>query len=98
MNTFFINGKPPVINGLTKLRNPPFWIVVFLVVPFNKFLLYSKDLTTFTRSYIPFFVSVMPELLDSFIDIFLILITACIILTSEILLAKSCTFLQHIHC
>ena len=32
----FINGKPAVINSLWKLRNPPSWIVTFLVVPFNK--------------------------------------------------------------
>ena len=24
ISTFFINGKPAVINGLRKLRNPPF--------------------------------------------------------------------------
>ena len=28
--TFFINGKPAVINGLSNLRNPPSWIVIFL--------------------------------------------------------------------
>ena len=36
INTFFINIKPAVINGLRKLRNPPSWLVIFLVVPFNK--------------------------------------------------------------
>ena len=45
--TFFINGKPAVINGLSKLRNPPSWIVTFFVVPFNKIYPFFKDLITF---------------------------------------------------
>ena len=42
VTTFLINGKPTYINGLRKLRNPPSWIIIFLVVPFNKILLFSK--------------------------------------------------------
>ena len=36
VSTFFINGKPAVINGSRKLRNPPSWLVIFLKVLFNK--------------------------------------------------------------
>ena len=43
MNTFFNNGKPTGINGLRKLRNLPSWLVIFLVVPFKKVLLFSKS-------------------------------------------------------
>ena len=38
ISTFFIKGKPTVINVLRKLRNPP-RLIIFLVVPFNKFFL-----------------------------------------------------------
>ena len=43
MNTFFNNGKPTGINGLRKLRNLPSWLVIFLVVPFKKVPLFSKN-------------------------------------------------------
>ena len=49
VNTLFIDGKQSVINGLRKLRNPPFWLVIFLIVPFNKisyYLIFSKDSIT----------------------------------------------------
>ena len=36
VSTFFTNGKPVVINGLRKLKNPPSWLVTFVVVPLNK--------------------------------------------------------------
>ena len=36
ISRLFINGKPSVINGFRKLKNPPPWLVIFLVVPFNK--------------------------------------------------------------
>ena len=35
-STFFINGKLAVNYCIRKLRNPPSWLVIFLVVPFNK--------------------------------------------------------------
>ena len=57
VSTFFINGKPAAINGLRKLRNP--WLVVFLVVPFNKIPLFSKDLISFIISFISLIVSVI---------------------------------------
>ena len=40
------NGKPTYINGLIKLTNPPSWLLIFLVVPFNN-ILFSKDLISF---------------------------------------------------
>ena len=57
----FINGKPAVINGLRKLRNPPSWLVFFLVVHFIKIPLFSKDLITFIISFISLFVRVIPQ-------------------------------------
>ena len=56
VSTFFINGKAVVINGLRKLRDPPSWLVIFLVVP-----LFSKDLITVTVSFISLFVNVIQE-------------------------------------
>ena len=47
VSTFFINGKPADINGLRKLRNPPLWLLVFLVVRFSKIAPFSKKLFTF---------------------------------------------------
>ena len=35
VSTFFINGKPPVINGLRKLRKSLSWLLTFLVISFN---------------------------------------------------------------
>ena len=52
VNTFFINGKRSDNNGLRKLRNGPFWLIIMLVVPFNKILLFYKDLITFIISFI----------------------------------------------
>ena len=65
VSTLFINGKPAVINGLRKLRIPPSWLAIFLIVPFNKIPLFSKDLITFIISLISLFVRVIPApLLD----------------------------------
>ena len=61
----FINGKPAVVNSLRKFKNPPSGLAIFLVVPFNKTDLFSKDLITFITSFISLFVKVIPEpLLD----------------------------------
>ena len=46
VSKFFINGKPVVINGLRKLRNLPFRLLIILVVSFKKIPLFSKDLIT----------------------------------------------------
>ena len=61
VSTFFINGKAVVINGLRKLRDPPSWLVIFLVVPFSKIPLFPKDLITVTVSFISLFVNVIQE-------------------------------------
>ena len=56
VSTFFING-----NQLSLMvKNPPSWLVIFLVVPFNKITLFSKDLITFTISVISILVRVIP--------------------------------------
>ena len=65
VSTLFINGKPAVINDLRKLRNPPSWIVIFLVVPFNKTPLFSEYLITFMITLISSFISVIPEPLNT---------------------------------
>ena len=59
--TLFINSKLALINDLKKFRNPPSWMVIFVVVPFNKIPLLSKDLITFITSFISLFVRVIPE-------------------------------------
>ena len=41
VSTLLINGEPAVINDLRKLENPPSWLVIFLVVSFNKVPLFS---------------------------------------------------------
>ena len=43
------------------MGNFPFWLVIFLVVPFNEISLFSKDLITFIISFISLFVRVIPE-------------------------------------
>ena len=52
VSTLFINGKPAAINDLKNLRNPSSWLVMFLVVTFNKIRYFSKGLTTFIFLYI----------------------------------------------
>ena len=44
LSTFYINGKPTFIKGPRKLSNLSFWPVIFLVVLFNKILLFSREL------------------------------------------------------
>ena len=60
-SALFINGKPADINGLRKLGNPHFWLVILLVVPFNKIPLISKDIITFIIPFISLLVRVIPE-------------------------------------
>ena len=64
VRTFFINGKLAVINGLRKLRNSHFWLITFLIVSFNKYRLFSKDLITFMIPFISLHVSVIPIIAD----------------------------------
>ena len=60
-NTFFIKVKPVFTKGPRKLSNPPFWLVTFLVVPFNKIPLFSKELIIFIIFFVSLFVSAIPE-------------------------------------
>ena len=59
--TFFFNGKPTSIGPKTLPRSPPFWFLTVLVIPFNKILLFLKDLSTFMIYSISLFFSVSPE-------------------------------------
>ena len=52
VSTFYINAKPAVINGLRKLRNSPVWLLLFLLVPFNKIPLFSEKLIILIISFI----------------------------------------------
>ena len=61
VSILFINGRPAVINGLRKMRNPPSGLVMSLLVFLNKILLFSKDLITFTISLAALFIRVIPE-------------------------------------
>ena len=64
VSTFFINGKLTFIKVPRKLSNPSFWLIIFLLVPFNKIPLFSKELIAFIISFISMFVSVIPEHLN----------------------------------
>ena len=61
LNTFLINGKTTDINSLRKLRNSPFWLVIFLIVSYNKIPLFSKELITCIICFILLSVSVSLE-------------------------------------
>ena len=61
VSKLFINGKLAFINGLGNVKNSLSWQVIFLVVPFNKIPLFSKDLITFAMSFISVFVRVIPK-------------------------------------
>ena len=61
VSTFFINGKPAGIIGLRKLRNPTFWLKLFLVINFNKVSLFSKVLIIFVISFVSLFAKVIPK-------------------------------------
>ena len=51
VNRIFIKGKPAVFNGLWKLRNLPSWLVIFLVVPFNRIPVFSVLLNYFHKIF-----------------------------------------------
>ena len=61
MSALFINSKLDVLNGLGKLRNSPYLLVIFVVVPFIKIPLFSKGLIIFITFFISLFVRVIPE-------------------------------------
>ena len=49
-SAIFINGKHAVINDLKKMKKALFWLILLLVVPFNKIPLFYKYLITFIIS------------------------------------------------
>ena len=51
MSTFFNKSIPAATIGLRQLRNPPSWILIFVVVSFHKVILVSEVLITFTMSF-----------------------------------------------
>ena len=61
LNTFLINGKTTDINSLRKLRNSLFWLVIFLIVSYNKIPPFSKELITSIIYFILLSVSVSLE-------------------------------------
>ena len=61
VSTFYIYGNPAFNTGLWNLRNLISWLIIFLVVPFNKIPLFSKDLITLITSFISLFANVNRE-------------------------------------
>ena len=79
VNTTFINDKPAVINGLRKFKNPSYRRGIFVVVPFNKVFLFSKDFITFITYFISLFPWVIPKpVIDKIFKLFTNYITFCI--------------------
>ena len=60
--TFFINSKSVVINCWRKLKNPPSWQIVIIVISFKKIPLFPNKLIYFIISFISLFVSIVLEL------------------------------------
>ena len=60
-STFFIEQNSLVNNGPRKLRNPLSWLLIFLLVSFNKIPRFSKERITFIISFISWFVGVILE-------------------------------------
>ena len=66
------------------MRNPPSWLVIFLVIPFNKIPLFSKGLITFIISFISLFFRVIPEPslnVQSFLSLFISLVTKYVVVS-----------------
>ena len=61
VSTLFINYKPTITDGIRKFGNGPYWLAIFLVVPFNEIPLFSKDLITYIISLLSSFFRVIPE-------------------------------------
>ena len=55
--TLFINSKLAVINGIRKIKNPPYWLIIFLIVPLIKCFYFVK---TFIMSFISSLVKIIP--------------------------------------
>ena len=60
-STFIIEQNSRVNNGPRKLRNPLSWLLIFLLVSFNKIPRFSKERITFIISFISWFVGVILE-------------------------------------
>ena len=87
-----MNGKPAIINGLRKLRNPPSWVVIFAVVPFNESPLFPENVIVFTIYFTVSFGRVIPE------PVIYSLLNLSIFLSRNLFLkylAKSIPFKQH---
>ena len=55
VSILLINYKPTITDGIRKSKNRPYWLAIFLVVPFDKISLFSRDLRdliTFILSFI----------------------------------------------
>ena len=52
VSILLINYKPTITDGIRKFKNRPYWLAIFLVVPFDKISLFSRDLITFILSFI----------------------------------------------
>ena len=52
VSILLINYKPTINDGIRKFKNRPYWLAIFLVVPFDKISLFSRDLITFILSFI----------------------------------------------
>ena len=72
VSTLFINGKPVVINVLRKFRNSPSWLVISLVVPFNRIPLFSENFITFIIIFFSLFVRVISEPLSVYCLLFIL--------------------------
>ena len=59
VSTFFINGKPAVITGLRKFKNPISWPAIFAI--FDKIPVFAKDLIALKISFILLFITVIPN-------------------------------------
>ena len=67
VSMFFVNGTAILINGARNLSNPPSWLLILLVVHFNKIPLFSKVIITLLIYFVSFFVSTIPQPLISLI-------------------------------
>ena len=70
VSTCPITLKTAAINGLRELRNPPSWLVIFLIVHFNKIPLFPKDLITSRILFISLFARVISSLFSFFLYFF----------------------------
>ena len=75
----FINGKRTFIKGPSKLSNLPSWLIIFILVPFNKIPLFSKELVTFIIPFISLFARVISEPKNYLLSPSIPLFTNCLV-------------------